>query len=121
MVYLLTALVASMIVFAQVLWKLGVESVTYRLDIATLFSRGVFELIFSPFIVVGVIIYGVAAILYMLLLGRYDYSIVQSLVIPLTLIVSYVIASLVFKEKISLINIAGILTIIIGVFLAVKR
>lgn len=121
MTYVLSGIVALMLVAGQLLWKLGIERTEGGLSSSLLMSREVFSFIFSPFILGGFAVYILATVLYMYLLGRYDYSVIQSLVIPLSLIFAYIVAGLFFKERILTINIIGVAIIVVGVILAVKR
>ena len=122
MIYVFSALFAVFIVLGQSLWKIGIERSPIKLDsIQGLFSREAINLVLSPYMIVGFAVYGFATLIYITLISRYDYSLVQSLTIPLTLICAYFVAGIFFKEQIITINVLGVLLIIIGVVLAVKR
>lgn len=121
MSYVLSAVVAMLLVAGQSLWKLGVERLPTSFGVGMFMSKDVFSFILSPFIIAGFVVYAVATLMYMFLLDKYDYSLIQSLVIPFSLMVAYLVASVFFKEKIALINIAGLGLITIGVILATRR
>lgn len=121
MIYVLSVLFAGLIILGQSLWKISIEKTPIQFNITFLLSREMLKIVLSIPMIAGFIAYGIATLIYLLLIGKYDYSLVQSLTIPLTLIIAYIIASVFFKETIAVINIVGLLLIVSGVILAVRR
>lgn len=120
MIYIYGLIVAVEIVFGQVLWKIGVERTHFVLSKQYLFSSDMIKFIFNPFVVFGLVSYGFATLLYMSLLSKYEYTSLQSVVVPLSLIGTFIIASLLFGEKVSFINFIGFILLIGGVLLITK-
>ena len=121
MLYLLGILVALSLVLGQALWKIGVEHAHLELSAKYLFTHKVFDLISSPYILGGTLIYILATLMYLGLLAKYQYSLVQGLVVPLSLIAAFVLARFVFHERLSPVNYIGLGVLVIGILLATKR
>ena len=65
----------------------------------------------------GILLYAIATLLYLYLLSRYKFTIVQSLAIPLSLIFSIFVATTFFNDSLSVLNYTGLLAVLIGVLL----
>jgi drug/metabolite transporter (DMT)-like permease len=108
--FFLILLNTLVLVSGQFLWKFGLmqkhESFKGVSDI--------WQLFLSPFILSGIVIYGLATVLWLFILTRVPLSIaypVQSLAYVFAVFGSYFI----FNESLSLMKVAGVLLIIIGV------
>ncbi len=121
MFYLLGLLVAFQLVIGQVLWKIGLERQNADLSLATLMPPKIWSILFSPYILGGLVIYVAATVLYMGMLSKYEYSAVQGLVVPVSLATAIITASWLFRERISLLNLVGLAFLIIGVLLITRR
>ena len=121
MLYLLGILVAFLLVTGQALWKIGVGRAHLQLSAEYLFSSKVTGLIFSPYIIGGFAIYAIATLIYLGLLAKYQYSTVQGLVVPLSLIAAFIIARYAFHERLSVTNYIGLVVLVVGIFLATRR
>lgn len=75
----------------------------------------------NPYILGGGLIYIVATVLYMYVISYYEYATSYAVIVGLSLIIAVIVASLVFNEKISLINLIGFVVIIAGIFLVLKK
>lgn len=120
MLFVYGILVAVQIVLGQILWKMGVEKVGAGLSIEYFFSSKILSLLTSPYIIVGVISYVMATLIFMTLLAKYPYTELQSVVVSSSLIATFLAASLIFHERISLVNILGLVLLIAGVLLITK-
>jgi drug/metabolite transporter (DMT)-like permease len=118
-VYLQGAGIALMIVTAQVFWKMGSKEFEFTKEF--LFSKKGVDFLLSGYTLVGMLLYGLATVFYMALLGRYEYSQVQSIIIPLSLVMAFLVASIFFKEDLSFINWAGLVLLVGGMFLATSN
>ena len=108
--------VVVMLVIGQTLWKLGLRRVG-EFDINE-FSK-ILSLLINPFIIVGIILYGFATILWLSVLSKNELSYIfpiMSLSYVLVLIPSYFI----FREDISISRLVAIFVIMIGVALLIK-
>lgn len=119
MLYLLGVVVALMIVCAQALWKSGVVAAGVSLSHPSV--ADLLRVVLSLKIIGGVVLYGLAAVMYIAMLAKFPYFAVQTLVVPATIIFTMIIAQLLFHEKISTINIAGVILLLAGVILTAKK
>ena len=78
-VMFLSIIVSIFIVIGQVLWKLGIGSQTFSLN-------NLFEILKSPFFIIGAIIYILAAIIWLYLLSKYQ----NHYIYPLMLILAFI-------------------------------
>lgn len=74
------------------------------------------KLITQPFILAGLVFYGVAAFLWIIALTRVDLSYAYPM-ISVSYVLIFLFAWLFFHENISLTRIAGMVIILIGVFM----
>src|SRR5690606_8263280 len=101
MIYILPIITAMLLVLGQGLWKYGIKLSGEELTTGLLFSSKIFHFFFQKWILLGFFAYGLATIAYFVALSRYQYSLVQTIIISFSLIFSMVIASLLFSEKLS--------------------
>lgn len=120
MIYLLGVLIAAMIVTGQVLWKTGIDKSGFIFEGSNIFSLQLVKTLFSPYILLGVLSYGVATILYMALLSKYEYTSLQAVVVSSSLVATFIASSLIFSEKISSYNLLGLCFLLVGVVLITK-
>lgn len=120
MIYLLGLTIALLIVTGQVLWKLGLERVDLALSLKTFFTWEFVAILFSPAILAGIVSYGFATVLFMVLLSKFEYTSLQAVVVSSSLIFTFVAAFILFGEKISVFNIFGLLLLVAGVILVTK-
>lgn len=120
MLYFYGAIVAFLIVLGQVLLKFGVQKYDFELTEKFIFSDNLIKSLSSPFIIFGIISYGIATILFMALLNKYEYTSLQAVVVSSSLFCTLLAASVLFNEKLSILNLIGFLILIIGVVLVTK-
>lgn len=112
---ILMAIVVSLLtVGGQALWKLGLSAHGN--------APGVMEMVklfFSPIVLGGTCLYGIATILWLYLLPRYNLSYVYPLM-SITYIFSLLIAMIFFKEVIPVSRWVGVLVIGAGIYLVTK-
>lgn len=118
--YIATIVLALLLVTAQSCWKLAVSGHTALFAGNITFGKLV-EFVFSPLTLLGMVLYVVATGLYMVLLSRYNFSFVQAMVIPLSLVFSVSIATIFFHDHLSVVNIIGMAVIVIGIILFTLR
>ncbi|MEV3731260.1 EamA family transporter [Paenibacillus larvae] len=101
-----------LLVSGQFLWKVGLARKVNSFESI----RSIIELMFSPFVLGGLFIYGFATVLWMYILNRVDISIaypMQSIVYVFAIIGGYYF----FHESITPLKILGCLVILIGVLM----
>jgi len=113
MTYLLIFCNIILLVAGQMIWKHGMTEFSYN---------GIIHLIkfaFTPYILGGLILYGIATIIWLYLLKTAEFSLIYPLQ-SLAYIIGVIIAFILFKEQVSLIRWCGIATIFLGVFIVAK-
>ena len=100
----------------QVSWKLGMNTIgdLTNYDLATLSN-----MISNPYILFGLVMYGLGTIFWLIALSKKDLSFVYPF-ISLTYILVLVLSSLVLKESIGVNKVVGTLAIIIGLIIISK-
>ena len=121
MFYLLGILVAIQLVVGQALWKIGTQQAEFILSYDYIASGKILKFIFLPATLIGMIVYASATLMYMGVLSKYPYSAAQGLILPASLIFAFIVARVFFHDRISLINLVGLVILIIGIWLATKR
>ncbi|HSX34369.1 MAG TPA: hypothetical protein VLF62_01875 [Candidatus Saccharimonadales bacterium] len=118
--YIATIALALLLVTAQTCWKLAVNGHTALFSGNVTFGK-LLGFIFSPLTLLGMVLYVVATGLYMVLLSRYNFSFVQAMVIPLSLLFSLLVATTFFHDHLSVINMVGAAIIVAGIILFTLR
>lgn len=107
-----------MLVTGQSLWKYGVmHADLVNGDLL----RKVLAVAFNPAILLGCFVYVIATVLYIYTIGKYEYAISYAMIVAFSLIFATIVASSVFHEKLSLVNLLGMFILLIGVALLLKR
>ena len=120
MLIIQSVFIGLLIVAGQTLWKIGITKIGSGMSLADLFSSSVTKIFLSPWILAGILAYGLATIAYMVLLSKYEYTNLQTLVGSSSLVFTFLIASIFFEEKISLINICGLILLIVAIILIIR-
>jgi drug/metabolite transporter (DMT)-like permease len=106
----------SMGIIAQILLKTGMLQIgKFSVELSKLF--GTFVGIFlNPFVLSGMFLYFAGSLIWLIVLSRIDLSFAYPLLsIGYIFIVLY--SDIILKEEVSLVRWAGVLTIVLGVFL----
>lgn len=115
MIYFLLLINILLLVLGQTLWKIGLSGIEFKLDPVSLV-----KMFLNPYIGGGLIIYGVATVVWLYILSKSDLSLVYPLQ-SLSYVFAAIIAVLIFKESIPLTRWAGIGLIMVGAyFVAIK-
>ncbi len=112
-----TGIVTSVLIggFAQTMMKLGTKKIGEFGDTPAL--DYLLRLMTSPFILLAVAAYGLAVILYMLILSRTDLSYLYPVMTALGLVLSSLISAFIFGEHISPMRMGSIAVVIAGVLM----
>jgi multidrug transporter EmrE-like cation transporter len=112
--FLMMFISIGLAIAGQLFMKQGMMMVG-KFPITELLPR-LFSILFQPFVFLGIALYGLSSIFWLVVLSRIELSLAYPIVS-----ISYVIVALfsffVFKESVSLIRWMGILTILLGVIL----
>jgi len=99
-----------LLVFGQTLWKIGVTNIEFKLSLMALI-----KIIINPYILSGIVAYGVATIIWLYILSKAELSLIypmQSICYVLAAFISLYI----FKENIPPTRWFGIMLIISGAY-----
>lgn len=118
MIFILTSLLFTLLlVLAQVLWKFAVtSSMSNGFEI-----NKISQLLIDAKVILGIVLYIVATLIYFYLQSKYQFSRVQLVVIPLSLVLSIFAGMIFFNEKLGIVNYFGVIIIFIGIFLVVAK
>ena len=113
-VYVLLVINMSLLLTGQILWKFGVS----ELKSVTLCS--ILCSFFSPYIIGGLILYGIATVIWLIILSKEQFSIVYSLQ-SLTYILGVFAGCFIFHERIPFTRWIGAATMFVGALLITKK
>ncbi|HSX01012.1 MAG TPA: hypothetical protein VLF67_02105 [Candidatus Saccharimonas sp.] len=116
MMIALGLVVAGLLVLGQTLWKMAAGAAT-----ASGLAERSWQTFLSPTFLAGAVLYVVATALYVDLLGKNDYFRVQSVVVPAALVLALAVSVLKFHERVSMLNLAGMVLLLIAIGLILKR
>ena len=119
LIYLLVPLMAILLVSAQAIWGTAIKNQKVLegdgfINIAT-------NLITSPRIWIGGFIYIAATIVYFIMLSRIKFFSVQISMTAASILFSTALAVLLFNEKLSLLNIMGMVLVLVALPLVLAK
>ncbi len=115
MIYLLLIFNILLLVLGQTLWKIGMAEVHFQLTI-----KGIFNMIFNPYIFSGLVTYFVATIVWLYVLSKSKLSMVYPMQ-SLCYVLAAFVGMYVFKETIPMTRWFGIGLIILGAFFVAMK
>ena len=114
MIYLLVVIEVILVVFGQILWKLGLENLGgIKLD-------NLWGIILSPYIIAGLALYIIATGLWFVILSKSEFSAVYPLQ-SLAYVLGVFAGLFIFKEYIPFTRWLGSAVIILGVYLVALK
>jgi len=108
--YIFLATNIILLATGQMLWKMGMSKIT---------GFNVVNILLNPHIISGIVLYGLATLLWLYVLSKEELSLVYPLQ-SITYVLGTLLAILVFKENVSVLRWLGIATIIFGATLVAK-
>lgn len=114
--YILLIVALTLNASANVLMKIG-ASHSNKAAIANNFLEKIFILIKNPYLLFGILLFGLNIIFYFLALTKIKLSIAYPLMTAGGLLIISVVSVLLFKESISAIQIFGIILLVLGIIL----
>lgn len=114
MKFLLLATSMSLAILGQFFLKKGVLASTLTPNV-----ESVIKTLFSPYVFIGFVTYGISSIIWLFVLQKFPLSVAYP-ALSLTYLVIVILSFLFLKEPITSIKIAGILLIILGVYFLFK-
>ena len=116
-IYLLIPVMAILLVSAQAMWGLAIKH-------GNLIQGGVVQsvtnVIGSPKIWLGALLYMLATAVYFVMLSRGKFFVIQISMAGIATILSTILASVIFYEAISAANIMGMFLVITGLFFVMQ-
>ena len=106
-------------VVAQLSMKKGM-SIIGSVGLKDIFSPKVFSIVFQNYVFIGVVLYFLAALIWLVILSQAELSFVYPL-ISVGYVITAILSWYLFKENLSLFRFLGILLICGGVYLIVLR
>ena len=104
MIYIFLVINIIFLAFGQILWKFGMQKVH---------EFNILNIIVNPYIIGGVILYAFATLLWLYILSKEELSFVYPLQ-SITYILGTILATIIFKENVSIFRWVGIVTLVIG-------
>lgn len=99
----------------QLLMKSGMTSIG-KIEVSQLLSSTLFQVVFNPMIIFGLSLYGIAAVIWLVVLSRAELSYAYPMV-AMGYIITSVSAWILFNENMTLLRFLGITLIVSGVYL----
>ncbi len=118
MIILLILTLCALISLGQVFLKTGLEKFG-KLTPSDFFSRKIVEMIKEKNLVLGVVLYAISTLLWLIILSRAELSFAYPLV-ALSYLFGVIFAKIFLGESISLLRWVGAIIIILGVFFILK-
>lgn len=100
---------------AQIILKLGVGDLSAKTGLIHFFSKA----LTSPGVIIGLGLYGLGAMLWLIVLSKEDVSFAFPLV-SFAYVIAIVLSALILKEQVTLPRIIGSLVIIVGIFIIAR-
>lgn len=110
MIYIFLAINIVFLATGQMLWKLGMSKME---------GFNIVNIILNPYIICGVVLYGLATLLWLYVLSKEELSLVYPLQ-SITYVLGTILAIYMFHENVSLVRWMGIAIIVLGASLVVK-
>lgn len=112
---LLGSACALLLTLGQVCWKYAIMKTSFSFT-SDLSIKKIVGLVFSPYMITGIIIYVFATVFWIYLLSKYEYSKIYPMIAS-AYIFALIFAYYFFHESIGWYKISGVISIIIGIVL----
>jgi len=107
-------------VFGQLLMKKGLNTLPNAISIRDLFSKEVFSVIFQRYVFIGIVLYILASLLWLVALSQEELSFIYPL-IAIGYVFTAILGKFLFHENLTMFRFFGILLICGGVYLIVLK
>lgn len=104
MIYIFLAVNIIFLATGQMLWKIGISKIE---------EFNIINIALNPYIISGIVLYGLATLLWLYILGKAELSLVYPLQ-SITYVLGTLIAIFIFHENVSLLRWLGVVTIVAG-------
>lgn len=116
-IYSLVPLMALLLVSAQAMWGLAIKQDNLMSGSP---QQITYNLLTSPRIWLGALLYIATTLVYFTVLSRGKFFIVQLSMAAISICLSTLLAAILFKEHVSLLNIIGMVVVILGLAFVIQ-
>jgi len=106
-------------VFGQLAMKRGMNEVGF-INVKDIFSTRIFSIVFQKFVFVGISLYVLSSLLWLVALSQEELSFIYPL-ISIGYIITAILSKIIFNESLSMFRFLGILLICGGVYLIIIK
>jgi len=117
---LLSVFCAGCLSTGQVLWKVALDRNGGLIKQGVSLASNFWGLFISPFMLAGIFLYGLATIVWLYVLGEYEYSYIYPM-ISIAYVFGFIYSKVVFHEQINAYRWIGVALIIAGVILINRK
>jgi len=121
---ILSVVVGFLLVVGQALWKASMstnEIVINRPVSLEALAKTAAVILLQPLFILGCMVYLLATMLYVYVISKYNYGVSYAMIVACSTIFATLLSALIFKEKIYTLNIIGIVIIVLGIILVVRK
>ena len=116
----LAGLCALLLSTGQVLWKVALDRNGGLIKQGVSLAGNVWALSTSPYMLLGILLYAVSTVVWLYLLGEYEYSYIYPM-ISMAYVFGFIYSKVVFHEQINAFRWIGVVLIIAGVILINRK
>ncbi len=120
MILILAFIISLQLVAGQSLWKRALGQSHFHLGLSFLLSRQALTFFLQPLFLGGALLYVSSTLFYMAILQKYPLYSAQTAVVSLGLILSFILSAVIFHERASLHQLAGLILLVGGMYLVLK-
>jgi drug/metabolite transporter (DMT)-like permease len=118
MLYIFGLLFSALIVTGNTLYKYAVDTAHFEPTPSYIFSSRMVHFLLSWQFLAGLAFFIAASLVSFWMLTKFQFSSIQVVTVPVVMALSYLAGAWLFKDSISIVNIAGFFVIMVGVILA---
>jgi len=118
-VLLLVLICVTIGVFGQLAMKMGMNTIGF-ITLRDIFSSKIFSIIFQKYVFIGIMLYVLSTLIWLVVLSQEELSFVYPL-ISIAYIITAILSKFLFNESLTMFRFFGILLICGGVYLIVLK
>ncbi|MCA9313415.1 hypothetical protein KDA08_03800 [Candidatus Saccharibacteria bacterium] len=119
---ILSIIVGGLLVLGQSLWKFAIAGSMDSGKAGLLTTlKNPLGLLTQPLFLLGCVIYVIATVFYMYVISKYNYGVSYAMIVGCSTIFATTASTMIFHEKLNTINYVGVMVIILGIILVVKK
>lgn len=119
---ILSIIVGGLLVLGQSLWKFSIGGSMDSGKVGMLSTlKNPLSLLTQPFFLLGCVIYAIATLFYMYVISKYNYGVSYAMIVGCSTIFATTASTVLFHEKLNTVNYIGVVVIVFGIILVVKK